>query len=181
MARTTDDPREHFVGVRLTDAEHRALALLAKQRGDRYLSDALRSLIATLLEPAKEQDRAARRRSRRTGTAASIPPSPGRWRGRCVARGCRGGRLAVERCRDLVLPDRQDIALPQHMRPRQPRGGAVEISAIGADVVEDIAAVAEDDFAMPRRNVEGGIGKTPVVGRRAADDRAAPVEDQRER
>jgi hypothetical protein len=55
VARTTEDPRRHFVGVRLTDAEHQVLALLAKQRGDRYLSEALRSLIPRLrLIPAKD-------------------------------------------------------------------------------------------------------------------------------
>lgn len=50
--RTTKDPKLHQLVVRLTSSEHAALAIMQRQRGDRYLSDTLRSLIPRLrLEP----------------------------------------------------------------------------------------------------------------------------------
>jgi hypothetical protein len=49
VARTTEDPRRHYLGVRLTDSEQHALKLLAQQRGQLSLSDALRALIPKLL------------------------------------------------------------------------------------------------------------------------------------
>ena len=52
MARTSKDPRRHYVPVRLTDSEKQALELLQSREGHRSLSDALRSLIPRLvLEP----------------------------------------------------------------------------------------------------------------------------------
>jgi hypothetical protein len=63
MVRTSQDPRAHFIGVRLTDSEYEALKILARERGDRYLSDTLRSLIPRLrLEP--------------TGAPAEVPSAP---------------------------------------------------------------------------------------------------------
>jgi hypothetical protein len=63
MVRTTKEPRGHFIGVRLTDREYEALKILARERGDRYLSDTLRSLIPRLrLEP--------------TGAPAEVPSAP---------------------------------------------------------------------------------------------------------
>jgi hypothetical protein len=63
MVRTSKEPRGHFIGVRLTDREYEALKILAHERGDRYLSDTLRSLIPRLrLEP--------------TGAPAEVPSTP---------------------------------------------------------------------------------------------------------
>jgi hypothetical protein len=67
MARTTKDPRKHLVAVRLTDAERDALKYLAKHRGDRYLSDALRSLIPVLAAPTTAESPAQRSRPRKRG------------------------------------------------------------------------------------------------------------------
>lgn len=45
LGRPTDDPRKHFVAVRLTDAELEALQRVRRSGEFAYLSDALRSLI----------------------------------------------------------------------------------------------------------------------------------------
>jgi hypothetical protein len=57
VPRTTQDPRLHFVGVRLTENEHRRLRAYATLKG-LSLSDALRRLIPReILEEPEEPEK----------------------------------------------------------------------------------------------------------------------------